>query len=237
MSPEGTKEIRMARIHRNPLSSLRDFFCLRVGHRLRGLTSPAIALRPFGAILLLAITSQIVIAQTAPTVDTPNYWNQAWRDSVNEYHGRVEAYHQEFYSYDWGITFAMLPVMGEWYVDKTMTGVRFSIARGVSLGASAVGLMRMIGDKQPMALNVGLLAGGIVGWALLKWWEITDVVHTVSQRDEALVEKYRIETPDIEPRSIRYPTKEWPAWVTSGPEPRHPQQSKEAINKPMPMIR
>src|SRR5437763_1777929 len=131
MSPEGTKEVTIGRTRdcRSRLSSLRDFLYY-YPRRYQGLASLAKSFCPFGALLFLVIASS-GLAQTAPAVDTPSYWNKAWRDSVAEYRGRVEAYHQLFYSYDWGITFAMLPVAGEWYVDKTMTGVRFSIARVV----------------------------------------------------------------------------------------------------------
>ncbi len=193
--------------------------------------------------MLAAILLSCSILSSSPTatntvikvaVDSPNYMNPAWRDSVANYQGRLEAYHQEFYSYDWGMTFAMLPVIGEWYVNKTGTGIAYSAARLGALAVGTVGAIRLIGGKPNLGLNIGLLAGGIVGWFLLKWSEVSDVRHTISHLDENLVDKFGIVTPDIIPHSIRYPTKEWPDWVTSDPPARHPQDSKEAVNTPLP---
>ena len=169
-------------------------------------------------------------------VDSPNYFNKTWRDSVAEYRGHVEAYHQEFYSYDWAMTFAMLPVAGEWYIDKTWTGIEYSLARTAAIAASTVGVVRLAEGKANTGLNIGLIAGGIIGYFLLKWSEISDVMHTISYHNEGLVEKWRIETPDIMPGSIRYPTKDWPDWVTAWPKPRHPERAREAVDKPLPAV-
>jgi hypothetical protein len=186
--------------------------------------------------LMLFAALSIPSAPNVPLVDSPDYFNKAWRDSAAEYRGRVEAYHQEFYSYDLAMTFAIVPVAGEWYVDKMWTGIGFSIARTAAVATAAVGGIRLIGGKSNTGLNIGLLAGGIIGYFLFKWWEISDVMHTVSHRDEDLVEKWRIATPDIAPGSIRYPTKEWPPWVTAWPESRHHEQAREAVDKPLPVI-
>ena len=167
--------------------------------------------------------------------DSANYLNKAWRDSVAHYRGRVEAYHQELYSYDWGMTFGMLPVVGEGiYLGKWSTGIEYSAARAVSIAIAAIGAIRLIGGKADIGLNIVMLVGGIAGYIGLKLSELADMRHTVSERNEALVEKFGIKTPDIVPNSIRYPEKQWPDWVTSWPPERHPQQSKEAVEKPLP---
>lgn len=171
---------------------------------------------------------------TAPAVDSPWYFDKAARDSAANYRGQVEAYRQEFVSYEWGHTFAMLPVAGEWYVDKTATGIRYSVARLGMVAISTVGAVRLIGNKPYLGLNVGLLAGGIVGWFALKASEISDVMHTISEKDEALVEKYQIKEQDIIPGSIRYPTKQWPAWITAGPEARKPERAREVVDRALP---
>ena len=172
----------------------------------------------------------------AQAQDTANYLNKAWRDSVANYRGRVEAYHQELYSYDWGMTFGMVPVAGEAYVGKTGTGIGFSLARTAAVALSAVGLVRFIGGKSNFAVNLGMVAAGIFGYIGLKLWELADIRRTVSQKNEALVEEYGIATPDIMPHSIRYPTKTWPDWITSWPPARHPQMFREAVNEPLPKV-
>jgi hypothetical protein len=181
------------------------------------------------------------LSYPAPAIDSPAYWNKAWRDSVAEYQGHVEAYHQEFYSYDWAMTFTVPPIFGGvaggWYVDKLKTGLLFSVGEIATFLAPVYGLVRFAVGKPTVGVNLGLIAGGILGFVGVKWWEITNYQHTVSERNEALVEKWNIQIPDINPNSIRYPTKEWPDWITATPAPRHPQDSREAINKPTPMIR
>jgi len=173
-----------------------------------------------------------------PATDSPEYWNKTWRDSVTQYRGRVEAYHQEFYSYDWAMTFTVPPVVGGvaggWYVDKLKTGMVFSAAEIACIVAPVWGIVRFAVGKPTIGLNAGLIVGGVLGFFGVKWWEISNYQHTVSERDEALVEKYRIEIPDITPSSIRYPTKEWPRWITETPEERHPQNAREAIDEPLP---
>jgi hypothetical protein len=168
--------------------------------------------------------------------DSANYLNKSWRDSVANYRGRVEAYHQEFYSYDWGMTFGMLPVAGEAYVGKMGTGIAYSAARGAAVALGVVGAVRFIEGKPNFGLNLGMIAAGIVGYVGLKLWELSDIRHTVSKRDEDLVDEFGIETPDIEPHSIRYPTRQWPDWVTSWPPIPPKVKTREAINQPLPQI-
>jgi hypothetical protein len=139
--------------------------------------------------------------------EKPMYFSKPWRDSVAEYHGRLTAYHQELYSYDWATTFSRLPVAGEWYVDKTGTGIAFFAGRLLALSATTVGTVRLIERKSNTPLNIGLLAGGIVSYFLLKWWEVSDVMHTVSDKNEALVKEYNVNPADVEPGSIRFPSK------------------------------
>jgi hypothetical protein len=167
-------------------------------------------------------------------VDSPAYRNKTWRDSAALYQGRVEQYRQTAYSYDWGMTFAMLPVAGEAYVDKTSTGIRFFAARVLMGAMSAVGAVRLIGGSAHTGLNIGLLLGGLAGYVILKLWEISDVLHTVSHQNEAFAENFHIATPDLIPGSIRYPTRSWPDWVTKAPEPRHPERAREAVDRPLP---
>ena len=176
----------------------------------------------------------VVAALAHPVVDSPWYMNKAARDSAATYRGHVEAYHQEFYSYEWAHTFAMLPVAGEWYVDKTSTGIRYSVARALAVALSTVGTVRTIKGSPNLGLNIGMIAGGIIGYFWLKADEISDVMHTTSERNEALVEKWGIKEPDIMPGSIRYPIRQWPDWVTKGPEAREPQKAREAVDKPLP---
>ncbi|SRR5581483_5405030 len=169
--------------------------------------------------------------------DTAQYRNKAWRDSVTEYEGRLEAYHQELYSYDWGMTLGMLPVVGEGiYLGKWRTGIEFSAARAIAVAIAAVGTVRLIGAKPSIGVDIGMLVGGMAGYIGLKLWELADVRHTVSERNEELVQRFQIDTADVVPHSIRYPTKPWPNWITSWPPARAPQESREAVNAPLPHL-
>ena len=178
----------------------------------------------------------LVFAPLAKAQDSANYLNPAWRDSVAKYRGRVEAYHQELYSYDWGMTFGMLPVAGEAYVGKTGTGIFYSAARAVSLGLAGAGVVRFAAGKPSFGLNLGMVAVGIVGYIALKLSELSDIRHTVSYKNEDLVQEFGIATPDIVPNSIRYPTREWPTWVTNWPPIPPRVNSREAVEKPLPII-
>jgi hypothetical protein len=182
-------------------------------------------------LLVLFIPSGIVFAQ-----DSANYWNKTWRDSAANYRGRVEAYHQEFLSYDWGMTFGMLPVAGEAYVGKTGTGIAYLAARTAAVALGVVGTVRFIEGKPNFGLNLGMIAVGIFGYIGLKLSELADIRHTVSERNEDLVEKFGIETPDIEPHSILYPTKQWPDWVTSWPPAPPKVNPREAVDQPLPQV-
>jgi hypothetical protein len=193
-------------------------------------------------VLVLFASLSLPVTPNAPAIDSPNYWNQAWRDSSAEYRGRLEAYHQELYSYDWALTFTMAPVVGDLggpglYLGKWGTGIEFFAARTAAVATATLGAVRLIGGKSNTGLNIGLLVGGLVIDGLLKWWEISDVMHSVSHSNENIVAKWRIETPDLVPGSIRYPTKTWPAWVTAWPEPRHPENARGAVDQPIPAIR
>lgn len=187
--------------------------------------------------LLIALVVLFAPCRKLLAQDSASYWNKAWRDSVSDYRGRVEAYHQELYSYDWGMTFGMLPVAGEAYVGKMGTGIEYSAARAVVVAAGVVGVVRLIEGKPNFGLNLGLIAAGIFGYGGLKFSELADIRHTVSERDESLVEQYRIEIPDIEPHSIRYPEKQWPDWVTSWPPVPPKVNPREAVDKPLPKER
>ncbi len=168
--------------------------------------------------------------------DTASYLNKAWRDSVANYRGRVEAYHQELYSYDWGMTFSMLPVAGEAYVDQMGTGILYSAARAASLALGAVGAVRFAEGKPSFGINLGMIAVGIFGYVALKLSELSDVRHTASHLNEHLVEEFRIATPDIVSHSIRYPTRAWPDSVTSWPPVPPRVNPREAIEKPLPTV-
>ncbi len=160
------------------------------------------ALLASAALQLSPIDSHRVAA-----IDTPAYWSPVYRDSVAKYAGRLATYQAELYSYDMGMSAAMLPVAGEAYVNRPITGIAFSVARLGSLSASVVGAVRLIKGSPNTPLDIGLLAGGLVGVVLLKWWEISDVMHSISRINEDLVRKWRIATADVEPGSIRYPTR------------------------------
>jgi hypothetical protein len=181
------------------------------------------------ALAVLLVPCHNIFAQ-----DSANYLNKSWRDSVANYQGHVEAYHQEFYSYDWGMTFGMLPVAGEAYVGKMGTGIAYFAARIAAAAVGVVGAVRIIEGKPNFGLNLGMIGVSIFGYIGLKLLELTDIRHTVSERDENLVEKFRIETPDILPHSIRYPKKQWPDWVTSWPPTPPKVNPRESIDKPLP---
>ena len=183
-----------------------------------------------------AVVLVLGLSSLAEAQDTASYLNPAWRDSVANYRGRVEAYHQELYSYDWGMTFGMLPVAGEAYVGKTNTGILYSAARAVSLGLAGVGVVRFAAGKPSLGLNLGMVAAGIVGYVVLKLSELSDIRHTVSRKNEEFVQEFGIATPDIVPQSIRYPTRQWPAWVTSWPPIPPRVESREAVEKPLPKM-
>ncbi len=168
--------------------------------------------------------------------DSTNYRSKAWRDSVLNYQGRLNSYRQDLYSYDWGMTLGMLPIVGEANVGKMGTGILYSAARTAAVAISVIGVVRLFEKKPSYGLDIGMLVGGIAGWFGLKFSELADIRHTVSERNEDLVEKWQIATPDIETHSIRYPTKDWPSSVTSTPEARHYERAREAVDKPLPAI-
>lgn len=180
----------------------------------------------------------VVSALIHPVVDTPWYHNKSARDSAAIYQGHIEAYHQEVYSYDWAMTFTVPPIvggaLGGWYVDKFKTGIVYSVAELVCVSATTWGIVRSALVKPTWELNIGLVAGGILGLIGVKWWEIHDFQHTVSHRNEALVEKWGLHENDVMPGSIRYPENKWPNWVTAHPEGRDPQEAREAVDRPIP---
>jgi hypothetical protein len=167
--------------------------------------------------------------------DSTNYRSKVWRDSVLNYQGRLLSYQQELYSYDLGMTFGIFPILGESSVDKEGAGIAYFAGRVVAVGIGVVGAVRLIEGKPSFGLNIGMLIGGLAGYVGLKFSELADIRHTVSERNEDLVEKYQIATPDIEPHSIRYPTKDWPTWVTSTPERRRPEDARKAVDTPLPL--
>lgn len=182
--------------------------------------------------LMLLLLAGHLSAQVRDTI--PNYWSKAWRDSVTDYERRLTSYRMEHYSYDWARMFSFLPVMGEFYVDRTAVGVRNVAMRVAALAVSAVGTIRLTRGYSGTEWNIGMIAAGLIGWGYLKFSEMSEVVHLVSERNEDLVEKWQIATPDIEPGSIRYPRKQWPDWVTTPPPPREPQNAREAVDRPIP---
>jgi hypothetical protein len=193
------------------------------------------------AILRRAIALSVVLVALIPfgkvqAQDSANYRSKAWRDSVLNYEKRLDSYRQELYSYDLGMTFGMLPIFGESYVGKEATGIAYLTGRVIAVAIGVVGAVRLIEGKPYLGLNLGMLVGGIPGWFGLKFSELADIRHTVSELNEDLVEKWQIPTPDIEPHSIRYPTKQWPAPVTSAPEERHYENAREAVDKPLPKV-
>ena len=181
------------------------------GGKLQGLKARCF----FGIPFLLALL--FIPFRASDAQEAANYLNKAWRDSVANYRGRVEAYHQELDSYDWGMTFGMLPVAGEAYVGKLGTGLLYSGARGAALAVGTVGAIRLIGGKPSIATDLGMIGAGLVGYVALKLLELANIRHEVSHQNERLVQEFDIATPDIMPHSIRYPTRQWPDSVTSWP--------------------
>ncbi|HEY3876881.1 MAG TPA: hypothetical protein VGM92_15555 [Candidatus Kapabacteria bacterium] len=183
--------------------------------------------------ILFAATVLVIVGSGNAAAQDTNYRSKTWRDSAEQYEGRKIAYEQELYSYDLGMTFGGLPIIGEAYVNKPITGIAFFAGRIVCTAASVFGAVRLIEGKPTLGFNLGLLLGGIVGYAGLKLWELADIRHTVSERNEHLVEKFQIATSDIVPHSIRYPTKDWPDWVTSTPPVPPKVDAKAVIDEPL----
>lgn len=187
------------------------------------------------ALVVLSFMILVALPAIGQTRDTiPNYWSKAWRDSVTDYQRRVTSYNMEHYSYDWARMFSFVPVAGEWYVDQTGKGISNAVLRVAALAVSTVGTIRLTRGYSGTELNIGLIAAGLIAWGFLKWSEMSEVYQLVSVRNEDLVEKWQIATPDVIPGSIRYPRKQWPDWVTASPPPREPQNAREAVDKPIP---
>jgi hypothetical protein len=157
----------------------------------------------------------------------------AWRDSVNNYAYRVNAYRQENLSYDWGMLFSFFPVAGEAYVDNTSKGFVYLGERVAAVALGTVGLIRLVRSDRTSIVDVGIIVVGVVGYAVLKYLEIRDVQHEVSRINEELVEKFAINVNDIDTASIRYPNKSWPRWVTERPPARRPHSAQDAIQNPV----
>jgi hypothetical protein len=187
------------------------------------------------------IATFVLLAVLVPLVklhaqDSTNYRSKAWRDSVLNYEGRLQSYRQELYSYDFGMTLGILPIVGESSVGKEGAGIAYFAARTATVAIGVIGAVRLIEGKPYVGLNIGMLVGGIAGYFGLKFSELADIRHTISEKNEDLVEKFQISTPDIEPHSIRYPTKDWPTWVTSTPERRRPEDARKAVDAPLPKL-
>ena len=191
-------------------------------------------MKRLGFIVVFIVAAHSAFGQSAR--DTiPNYWNKAWRDSVAEYQGRVTAYHQELYSYDWAMLFSFLPVAGNGiYMDDYKTGALYFGTRLGFVALGTVGTVRLTRGSGNQYVNAGMIVAGVVGYLYFKWSEISEMQHETSYRNEALVEKFRIAESDITPGSIRYPTKQWPDWVTARPAPRDPQDARKAVDTPIP---
>lgn len=164
------------------------------------------------------------------------YWNPAYRDSVSNYAYRLHAYRFEILNYDLGLSFSMLPVMGQWYVDNTSKGIVYSAFRVGALGVSAIGVAGLFSEGNTWR-DVGFAVGGLIVYGVLKYLDIMDVQHAISRNNEHIVAKFNIATEDVQPTSIRYPEKEgWPEWITSPPAARQPQPHREIIDKPIPKV-
>ena len=163
------------------------------------------------------------------------YWDPAYRDSVNNYAYRLNAYQFEILNYDLGFTLSMLPVLGQWYVDNTMKGIVYSGARAGALAVSTIGVAGLF-TKGNDWRDAGFAVGGLLVYGILKYLDISDVQHAISRNNEHIVEKFNIATEDIQPTSIRYPEKEWPDWVTTPPPAREPQPHREIFDKPIPRL-
>ena len=175
------------------------------------------------------VDDTLLRARTESDPIDPRIHDPRWRDSVARYDGRLTRYSQELLSYEMGTTLAILPVLGESYVDRTSAGVAFVGGRAVMAGAAVTGAVRLIGGRGSVTQGLGLILGGLLGYAALKWWEISDVLSAVSAHNEALITEYHIEPSDIAPGSVRYPRGHYPAAVTNQPIPRK-RPSSEALS-------
>jgi hypothetical protein len=162
------------------------------------------------------------------------YWDPAYRDSVGEYTYRLHAYRFEVLNYDLGFSLSMLPVAGQWYVDNTMKGIVYSSIRAGALAVSGIGVAGLFTAGNTWR-DVGMAAGGLILYGVLKWLDITDVQHAISRNNERIVDKFNIALEDVQPTSIRYPQKDgWPTWVTEAPPAREPQPHREIFDRPLP---
>lgn len=162
------------------------------------------------------------------------YWDPAYRDSVANYTYRLNAYRFELLNYDLGFSLSMLPVAGQWYVNNTTKGILYSSIRAGALAVSGIGIAGLFTAGNTWR-DVGMAAGGLILYGVLKWLDITDVQHAISRNNERIVDKFSIALEDVQPTSIRYPQKAgWPAWVTEAPPPREPQPHREIFDRPIP---
>lgn len=162
------------------------------------------------------------------------YWDPVYRDSVANYAYRLNAYQFELLNYDLGFALSMLPVAGQAYVDNTTKGIVYTAARAGALTVSGIGVVGLFSKGNDWR-DAGFAVGGLIIYGVLKWLDISDVQHTISNINERLVDKFSIAVEDVEATSIRYPMKDgWPERVTTRPPARQPQPHREIFDRPLP---
>lgn len=167
-------------------------------------------------------------------IDSP-YFSARWRDSVANYQGRMLMYHEESLDYDLGFGLSFLPYIGSYYANHGSQGLTFAAERLGAVAIGGFGTYRFVTSSTIRPLDIGLAVLGIGAYIYLKVTEIQDVQHEISETNEMLVEKYQIATEDITPGSIRYPTRQYPEWVTGRRSPaREPRNAREAIEVAIP---
>jgi hypothetical protein len=159
------------------------------------------------------------------------YWSKQWRDSVNAYHGRLAAYEHELVSYDLAFAFSFLPFAADLFVTKNIPKAAvFFFARTGGAAATLVGTLGLVRGTGSALTNVVLVILGVATYVFFKITEINSVQHDVSRINERLVDDFQIATPDIDSGSIRYPVRQWPAWVTQPPAPRQPRSAQDVTS-------
>jgi hypothetical protein len=159
------------------------------------------------------------------------YWSQHWRDSVNEYQGRLLSYQLEVLSYGNAFLLSLVPLAAEsFYTGHIGKGALFLFGRAISGIAALDGVLGITKGQGSSLKNVILVIAGVVGYVFFKVSEVSDVQHDVSTINESLVSKWNIATNDIDSSSIRYPKHDWPSWVTTRPPARSPESPLSVIH-------
>ncbi len=160
------------------------------------------------------------------------YMSKQWRDSVNAYHGRLGAYHNELDSYDLARSLSFFPFAAEIFLTKQVPKAAvFFFARTAGAASTLVGTLGLLRGQGSALKNVVLVIVGVAAYVFFKITEINDVQHDISHINERLVDDFQIATNDIDTGSIRYPVRQWPLWVTQPPPARQPRSSQDVLSE------